>query len=93
MHQYQQQQIETKYQDIQNHNSGDKPVYIYLNTLGVFKIHFLCGELKKKVFENFFKYLFCANHTATTNELNGGILVTHFSDFKWYSKQIHKLQT
>ena len=60
MHQYQQQQIETKYQDIQNHNSGDKPVYIYLNTLGVFKIHFLCGELKKKSIWKFFQiFILC----------------------------------
>ena len=51
-------------------------------------IHFLCGEFKKKLSENFFKYLF-SNRTATKNKLNGGILVTHFSDFKyWYSKQI-----
>ena len=45
-------------------------------------------RIKKKLSENFFKYLF-SNRTATTNKLNGGILVTHFSDFKyWYSKQI-----
>ena len=51
-------------------------------------IHFLCGELNKKLSENFFKYLF-SNCTATTNKLNGDILVTHLSDFKyWYLKQI-----
>ena len=43
-------------------------------------IHFLCGELKKIVAENCFKfnnYLF-ATGTATTNKLDDGILVMHY---------------
>ena len=52
-------------------------------------IHFLCGELKKKNLKIFFKFnKHFSNGTATTNKLDDGIPVTHFSRFKYlYSKR------
>lgn len=58
-------------------------------------IHFLCGELNKKLSENFFKYLF-SNCTATTNKLNGDILVNTFIGFQelvFETNTIAKLKT
>ena len=48
-------------------------------------IHFLCGELIV-IFFKFNKHF--SNGTATTNKLDDGTLVAHFSGFKYrYSKR------